>query len=401
MKLLPANNRGHHPDSPSSLQSTSACAHFENLQRETAAAAAGTLQHHAAETRDLSMLTEQEQVDAVQRCIALEDRYINELKSDGLEVQVIREEYLAVCDEKVVAPDGTEWQGITGGYPDTLLLARRPEGSLAAVLDWKFGKVLVTPTASNLQGMAYALAVLQKYPDVQEVLVIFYHPHIEMDAHRPEYSHVFTRDDMGAMELTIRRIVAQKHEARKGGWGSEIAPVPSTELCVWCAKIGTCPAVQQLALVAHQKHEQLDLPVEVRPAYLTDPDSMRKVYQVSKVLETFAKSVRARITDAVATEGVVIPGMRLVTKTDRNITSVSKVAQIALGHGLSQAEFEACLSLPITKVETAIKSKYARGQGKAVIDDFRQMLEESGAVEEGRPYSYLMESKRAVDEIDV
>ena len=68
---LPANDRGHHPDSPSSLQSTAACAHFENLQRETAAAAAGTLQHHAAETRDLSKLDEQEQVDAVNRCIAI------------------------------------------------------------------------------------------------------------------------------------------------------------------------------------------------------------------------------------------------------------------------------------------------------------------------------------------
>jgi hypothetical protein len=325
---LPANDRGHHPDSPSSLQSTAVCAHFENLQRETAAAAAGTLQHHAAETRDLSQLDEQEQVDAVKRCIAIEDTMINTLKAAGFEVETIREEYLAVCpDEKTKAKDGKLWDGLTGGYPDTLLLARRPEGSLAVVLDWKFGKVLVTPTASNLQGMSYSLAVLQKYTDVQEVLVQFYHPHIEQDAHKPEYSHTFSRDDMGAMELTIRRVVERKRTALREGWNSSISPVPSTELCVWCAKIGTCPAVLSLALTMYQKHERLELPVEVRPAYLTDPDSMRKIYQVLKVLETFVKSGRARIMDAVITEGVVIPGMRVVTKTDRKVTSVRKAAQ--------------------------------------------------------------------------
>ena len=245
MNSLPANNRGHHPDSPSSLQSTAACAHFENQQRESAAATAGTLQHHAAETRDLSQLTEQEQIDAVRRCIELEDTLIASLKRAGFSVEVIREQYLAVCaDEKSIAPDGQAWDGITGGYPDTLLLARRPEGSLAAVLDWKFGQVLVTPTVSNLQGMAYALAVLQKYPDVAEAMVQFYHPHIEADAPQPEYTHTFTRADMPAMELTIRRVVARKRYAKLAGWHGDTPPVPSTDLCIYCAKLGTCPAVQ-------------------------------------------------------------------------------------------------------------------------------------------------------------
>ena len=275
---LPANNRGHHPDSPSGLQSTAACAHFENLQRETAAATAETLQHHAAETRDLSKLDDQEQVDAVKRCIDIEDSLITKLTASGFEVEVAREQYLAVCSsEKSTASDGVVWDGITGGYPDTLLLARRPEGSLAAVLDWKFGQVLVTPTASNLQGIAYALAVLQKYDDVQEVLIQFYHPHVEKDLHKAEYTHTFTRDDMGAMEITVRQVIAQKHEAKRGGWANSlISPTPSTDLCVWCAKIATCPAVQQLALVAHQKHEQLAMPVEVRPAYPPEPKTMTR-----------------------------------------------------------------------------------------------------------------------------
>ena len=395
---IPTNDRGHHPDSPSSLQSTAACAHFENLQRETAAAAAGTLQHHAAETRDLSQLDEQEQVDAVKRCLAIEDDLIGSLTAAGFDVEIIREEYLAVCaDEKISAEDGKLWDGLTGGYPDTLLLARRSEGTLAVVLDWKFGQMLVTPTASNLQGMAYALAVLQTYTDVAEVMVQFYHPHIELDTPQPEYSHTFSRDDMGAMELTIRRVVAQKRDAARDGWDSSIAPVPSTLLCVWCSKLGTCPAVQSLALITHQKHEKLELPVEVSPQYLTDPTSMRKIYQVSKVLETFAKAVRDRIIDAVITEDVKVPGMTLVSKANRKVTSVRKVAQIATNSGLTQDEFESCVTVPITAVETAIKAKQPRGHGKTAVEEFRQMLEQSGAIVEGTPYSYLTESRKNRD----
>lgn len=400
--------RGHHPDSPSSLQPSAACPHFTNLQRETEASAAGTLQHKAAETRDLTILDDVEQVEAVKRCLAIEDGWVERLRKMPQQpsVQLVREQYLAVCrDESVVDVHGQEWHGVTGGYPDTVIMVIDNTDNtfaLAVILDWKFGKHLVTPTKDNLQGKAYALAVLQAQPTINEVLVQFYHPYIEGDAPKPEYTHTFTRADMPQMELEIRNVIARKRRAQSEGWKSDIKPCPSTNLCLFCAHLdcATCPAVSELALVTSAKYEPLSVPAEIRPAYLTQPEHMKAAYRISGVVEKLAKQLRKRITDAVITEGVQIDGMQVVTKADREVVSVEAVAEAAAEFGVEKEAFTECLSLPITKVETLVKTKAPKGKGAALVREFQKALEERGAVKKGRPYSYLVEAKED-DAVDV
>jgi hypothetical protein len=391
--------RGHHPDSPSGLQSSAACPHFVNLQRDTAASAAGVLQHKAAEIRDFSILEEPEQVDAVKRALAVEDEWISRLMGFGLEVEIIREEYLAVCPEETVLDEhGQKWTGITGGYPDTELLGRHKETKevlLIVILDWKFGKILVTPTKDNLQGKAYALAALQRWATAGEVLVQFYHPYAEAAAPLPEYTHTFTRADMPQMELEIRHVRAQKHRAKAEGWGSDIKPRPCSNLCIWCARLdrAECPAVAGLALVASAKYEPLSVPAEIRPAYLTEPAHMKAAYRISGVVEKLAKALRRRITDAVITEGVEIEGMKVVTKSDREVASVDAVLEAAQEFGVTADEFKTCINLPITKVEALVKAKAPKGKGAPLVREFQKALEERGATKKGKPYSYLVEAK--------
>ena len=386
--------RGHHPDSPSSLQSSAQCPHFQNQDRESEASAAGTLQHLAAEKRDLSILDEEAQVAAVTRAIALEDATISEL-SEQFQVEVIREQYLPVASDERRG----EWVGITGGYPDTLIVARDPDSkqSLAVLLDWKFGKHLVTPTEVNLQGMAYALAVFQKYPEVNEVKVVFYHPHIEVSSQLSEYTHVFNRDDSADMELKIRFVLAQKEAAKRG----EVPENPSANLCVWCAKLATCPAVRRLAQITSAKYESLVVPDEVRPAYIAHPEDMRRAHVLASTLEKFSKAVKARIRDAVLTEGANVPGLKPVTKADREVTDITLVRDIAFQHGVTEEQFNQCLSLPLTKVEEAVKKLAPKGKGAAAVREFATDLEDNGAVVKGKPYTYLVEDKSIDNAIDV
>lgn len=396
--------RGHHPDSPSSLQPSAACSHFVNHQRETDASAAGTLQHKAAETRDLSILEDLDQIEAVKRCLAIEDGWVARLTALDFAVTVVREKYLAVCPrEHITDEHGRVWDGITGGYPDTQLVAYNPTSKqrLLVILDWKFGKHLVTPTRDNLQGMAYSLAALQEYEDATECVVVFYHPHIEGDEQKPEYQHVFTRADMAEMELRIRNVIARKRRAQREGWASDIKPCPSTNLCLFCDYVdkASCPAVAQLALVSSAKYEPLSVPDEVRPSYLTDPAHMKDAYRISGVIEKLAKQIRKRVTDAVITEGVVIDGMQVVTKSDREVQSVEAVAEAAAEFGVDKSDFTECLSLPITKVETLVKAKAPKGKGAALVREFQKALEERGAVKKGKPYSYLIESKEDAIEV--
>lgn len=400
--------RGHHPDSPSSLQSTAQCPHFENQDRESEASIAGTLQHTATERRDTSILTEDAHIAAVYRAIAIEDAEIALLRDmvadaqvqaedDGTNgrVRVIREQYLAVgADER-----RGEWVGVTGGYPDTLIIASAPDWDteIATIFDWKFGQHLVTPTAQNLQGMAYALGVFQAYPRVAEVKVVFYHPHIEVTGRIEEYSHVFLRDDAPDMELKIRFVLAQKEAAKRG----EVPENPSSNLCVWCAKLATCPAVRRLAQVTTAKYEGLAVPEEVRPAYIASPEDMRKAHLLASTLEKFAKAVKARIRDAVVTEGAEVPGLRPVTKADREVVSISAVRDVAFQHGVTVEQFESCLSLPLGKIEAAVKSLAPKGKGAAAVREFSTSLEDAGAVAKGKPYTYLVEDKSLESSVDV
>jgi putative NIF3 family GTP cyclohydrolase 1 type 2 len=395
--LAHAEDRGHHPDSPSSLQASAACAHFKNRGGTSPAAIAGTRQHAAVESRDLSALVDEAEVDAVTRCIALEDELIAQMGNAGAEdVLVEHEIYLAVDpDEVVTDAEGRVWRGITGGSPDTRATGRWPGGGqLALILDWKCGKNLVTPTAKNLQGMAYALATLQEQPNVQEVMVVFYHPHIERDQRLPEYTATFSRDDMARMLTTIRAVVKRKHLAQERGW-IEVPPEPHYDLCQWCARIGECPAMYRLAVETRAKYARVEVPAEVHPAYLSEPAGMSAVYRLSKLVETWAKAARKRVLDAVLTEDVSLPDMRVVTKSDRSVLDMGAVARVAAEFGVTEEELQGCINLPITKLEEVIKTKAAPRQGAARVREFQSLAEAAGAVGKGSPYCYLTEVKQA------
>jgi hypothetical protein len=401
--LAKAEDRGHHPDSPSSLQASAACAHFANRGGTSPAAIAGTRQHAAVESRDLSALVDEAEVDAVNRCIALEDDLIGRLGEAGAdEVEVEHEIYLAVePEEEVTDAEGRVWKGITGGSPDTRAVAHwhGAKAQLALILDWKCGKNLVTPTAKNLQGMAYALATLQEKPQVDEVMVVFYHPHIERDERLAEYTAVFTRADMPRMLTTIRAVVKRKHLAQERGW-IEVPPEPHYDLCQWCARIGECPAMYQLAVETRAKYARVEVPAEVHPAYLTEPAGMSAVYRLSKLLETWAKAARKRVLDAVLTEDISLPDMRVVTKADRSVFDLAAVGRIAAEFGVTEEELQSCINLPITKLEEVIKAKAAPRQGAARVREFQGLAEAAGAVGKGTPYSYLAEVKHGAATTD-
>lgn len=384
--------RGHHPDSPSSLQASEACPHFANEQRaDTRAADAGTLQHKAAETRDLSILDHEDQANAVRRCLALEDRITGELLGlTGQQATIVREEYLSVSPgEKTEG-----WDGITGGYPDVLLLS----SNLAVLLDWKFGQQFVTPTAENLQGIAYALGVFEKYKHVDEVRVIFHHPYLEVEAPLPEYDHVFSRSQAPELELRIRTVIARKHEASKAGFAGPIPPSPRTNLCLWCAKKATCPALAGLAVKISEKYSEVTAPSAVRIAELRKPEDYSAAFRAANLLESWAKDVKRRCVDAAMTEDVSIPGYELVRRQERKIQSVSVVRDHAIRAGLTLAEFEECVTLPITKVEDRIADKVKAAGGKAApkIREFQEHLVEAGAVTMADGYVYLKEVKTKV-----
>ena len=396
---LDTAKRGHHPFSASALQSLEACPHQVSRGGTSAAAEAGVLLHKAVEIRDMSILDTPEQVAAAQRCVALEDyeaKCLSQIGSPKDKLEITGEVYLPVVGEHVeVDENGVEWKGITGGSCDRIFV----KGSLAVVLDWKFGQHLVTPTAENTQGMVYAAAVMEEWPKVDEVKVTFFHPYLEVSEGAslpfPEYTHIFSREELPDLHLRIRLIIAKAKRARLEGFDSGLPAIPKTALCLYCKHMeqADCPALGKLMVLGGSKHKEILVPDVFNPMQLATPEQYGLAYKFANQFELVAKAIKKRVTDAACKEGVSVAGYEIASRKERQIGSASGVKAIAIKHGITEDEFDGCVSLPITKVEEKIKQKAGKGKGAGAVRDFQHDLEESGLVSVSDGYSFLREIK--------
>lgn len=332
-------------------------------------------------------------ISLVNKCIEYEDTVISRLKIGG-RVDIVREKYLAVGDDKV-----GQWVGVTGGYPDTLIM----RGSEGVILDWKFGKVPVSPTKDNLQGIAYAAGAFYAYPELKTVEVHFFHPRQGWSSADQErlYVHTFHRHELPALELRIRVVITRKHAAqlaaKNGDWSQA---TPKHDLCVFCAKHAECPKVNALIVSGVSKYENLTVPSELVEYRLDSPTRVAQAHRFASQLKTICESVLKRCTDAAVTEGLKPDGYTIVKSARRQVLSVRKFVELALDYGLNENEAVELLSVPIGEFETLIKSRAAKGQGAAKLRAFKQALAETGVTQVGKPFYFLRAAKSPAEQAD-
>jgi hypothetical protein len=393
IKTLDTAQRGHHPDSPSGLQSSEACPGFQNEQRTSQAADDGVLQHKAYETRDLSILDGDEEMElAVQDMIAYEDTVVGKYRLNNEPFRIVRESYLHVGDETVVDDGNRQWLGITGGSPDTEIIAQKR----ADILDAKFGRVPVTPTKDNLQAKSYVLGRFQKSPELEQITFHFRLPYQKWspEEHERRFVHTFYRREIPALELHVRTVIARKKQCIAQIVANEWSLCrPKHELCVWCARKADCPKVGAIIETGVSKYHDLVVPEEVKEYRLDTTERVAQAYRFANQLQTICKSVKKRCVDAAVTEGLLPPGFSIVKSSRREVTSVRKFVETAIDAGLSEDEAVELLNVPITSFEKAIKEKAPKGTGAPKVRAFAAALEEAGATKDGRPFYFLREQK--------
>lgn len=389
--VAPAVDRGHHPDSPSSLQASEACPLFENEQRvetEKSASAKGTLQHKAAETRDLTILHGDEAMtSAVQKCLDYEDRVIAYFRSRGLEPVVEAEIYLSVGDDLITDEQKKQWEGITGGFPDKIIYSFAL--GEAHILDWKFGAVPVTPTKDNVQGHSYELGARKHLgPRIKAITVHFFAPNQGWSDEQQEekYIETFYPEGAQARELRIRTIIAAKKSMHA-------VPRARVDLCIWCAKKGDCPANRAAIIPLEGKYEDLVCPDVVAPHKLALPSQFAAAYKFAGQVELWAKAVKSRCTDAVLKDGMEIPGYAVVRRQTRSVQSVRLLLKAALKRGVRFKELLDIVDVPLGKIEDLVKAKAEKGKGALAIRQLASDFEECGATVKGNPYHFLREIK--------
>lgn len=410
LQIMNEEIRLHHPYSPSSLQNREACPKYQNRNSTSEAAIFGTIQHTVAETREDDARLSDRQAEAVSECIAfVEERAFRYPGGQTLqEVYLPIDEDVCVVTEKSVeqfdiyTEDGQTspgfrarivnrvFEGTTAGYLDFAVISA--DETEAEIIDFKYGKNAVTDAEDNLQGIGYMLGLKRKFPKLAKCRVIFLMPHID------ELSeHLFDLSSPAELYLRIRTVVGRSVEAAKNPEDFSSAR-PNVGTCVFCALVGRCPKVAELALKTSQKYRPLQIPDNVNPTTLNDPKDVDAGIRLADVLKVWAEAFRRQATEKTIENSDFVPsGYILVTTQKRKLLDARRFADMAktfLPDGVRE-EVEKLFDIPIGPVEDLISAAAPRGSKEKTVEEFGQRVKDAGIIELGNPFAFLRQSKKS------
>jgi len=412
-----AEERVHHPYSPSTLQSLEACPCYQSRPSQHVRTIIGTLAHKATETRVDDAQLDDDDASAVAQCLDFYDRrkrmmedsrqkaiarlgiQLNDVAAhvhgtpydhsqEDTAVDLVAKNFPEVIEllETYLSVDNCifdDAKATTAGYVDRVIISH--DRKSAELFDWKFGLWPIEKAENNLQGIAYVLGLFREYPSIESAKFFFKQPLLD-----DIQEATFTRADVAALYLRVQVVVAQAREARRlmalNDWSKARPMVPA---CNFCAHLGRCPKVIEIACKVGSKFFPLEIPENITPTMVLSKESTTLAIRLSQVLATWAKAFRAVLTDRVIRRDALPPdGFTLTSRSEREIVDSAKYKAIALDY-LTESEYSALLDISLTAVEKEISKKAERGQKTATVDAFKKKLEDSGAIKHGDSYAFL------------
>lgn len=399
-----STERPHHPFSPSTLQAREASPCWTPTNEENEAAKAGTKQHDAFASGDLSGLAD-EQAEMVQQCLNYFDR-IRATRRRQCEVDeqciYLSEVYLPVDDDLVFnSATQKEIQSTTAGYIDSAIVSGNKKH--ADLIDLKFGLWEVEPAETNLQGIAYLLGLALKYPTLESVTVHFLQPYLDsVDV------HIFHKKDFPALYLRVKQTVLraiawqEDHEQAKYlGDLSEVEWFPTNSTCRFCARLGRCGAAMRLAHHISDKYQPIPLPKQLDPLMVADPKHASEIMKLADLMVLWGAAVRREVTEEAIRSETAPDGYRFVSNSGQpKILNAKQVLEIAEKQfGVTPEQAAEATSITLGPLEAAVEKNTPRGQKSAESKRFREVLEEARAVAKGRPFTYIQQIKNSpIDE---
>ncbi len=248
------------------------------------------------------------------------------------------------------------------------------KGSHVDLVDFKFGRTEVDDADINIQGQAYLLGVMDKYPELETATVHFILPR------RDEVlTHDYTRADMEDIRLRINLIVgkatAETPDLR-----------PNTEGCRYCKHKLSCSALSDKLLPLAKKYDkavgdfELKLWGSYSPAEIEDPDTLSKMLNVAQVVDRWAESAKRQALKLAIEEGLEIPGYNLHFRNATLKIESGQDAYDALEDLLTPEEFMDACNVSLTNLAKKYAEKLPRGEKKNARALVEARLEEVGAI---------------------
>jgi len=317
------------------------------IDEESDDAAMGTMLHACMEQGTTP--EDPEDAEAVAWCREMEKALCEKhlgMKENWIDVQTVREVRLFERDR------------LFSGKPDMVAVWDRK----AFVVDYKFGRIPVSPAECNLQLSALAVLVMDGHEayHADEVFVCILQPY----ASRKEPAVCrYTRESVEQARAFFRACIEQAQD--------EHAPLkPSEKACRYCRAKSSCPAVK-LALV------------QVTSGDLTagweewSPEKRREAYDLAKLAKKWAASVESKVKADLRAE-VEIPGLVLAPgKKAFTVTDAAAAFQILNGlfpDDITAQAFAACCKVGITDLDKLVHSVRKAADAGAKVAESKDWL---------------------------
>lgn len=357
----------------------------------------GTKQHQVAETGLDDITIPDEKAAGVASGL----QFLDERRAFYPGHSYATEEYLAIDEEiiEILRPDGTlpedfptRYLGTTAGYLDARIVSA--DETEAEVVDFKFGQVAVEQADNNLQGGAYALGLLKKFPKLRKITVWFVMPH------RDDVSGCqFDLTELAEMRLRIKVVVARAVLAHADLQDFSMA-TPNQGACMFCSNIGRCPKIAEIALNVGKKYSPLDIPASISTVVFTDPTEVANGLKLAGIIKTWAEAYRTQAT-AKSIESDFIPvGYKLVSSAKRSIVNAKKLGDFAktyLPEG-DREKVEGLYDIALGAVEKLISVAMPRGEKEKAVKAFGAAAIDAGLLKLGAPFAFLRQDNAKSEE---
>ena len=358
-------DRPHARHSPSSLAYKEVCPGFMSDPTPSAASEEGTRCHLSLETgNDVGL--DDEQLQVVSMCRDYVAGIEADVRAHG-DVTMLREVKLKIAG------------CLTFGTADLVIMSAG--GTAADLADFKFGRNPVADAEVNVQLQAYALGLLEMFPNLRVVRV-----HILLPRRDEVSCAHYTRADEARIRLRVETIIAR-------------ASLPEPDLyptdgCLWCSRKGKCAALHNHALkITSGYSDELVLPDQFHASQIFDPAVMARALQVARVMEKWCESVRHHALQ-MRLSGVEIPGHELRTRSGTRSITDALAAWGVVRDRVSPDRFIECCAVSLPQLEEVVAATAPRG-GKAKAK--RQLCEsliEVGAYGTGGESTYLTRTRK-------
>jgi len=358
--------RDHAEHSPSSLKEKAKCPGFRNDQSgDKSAANRGTLGHKAVEVENVEIIPLDDPAlrEAAGACI----KYIQNLrKKCGAGIEEIRERRYHMHDQF--------------GHIDYVIIHNN--GTSAELIDYKFGWGKYE--ADSPQFWAYAVGIFDAHRKLKDITV-----HVLLPFQNVIDTETWTREF--DLEILSSKTLAIIERAKR----NEPADYMTGGHCAWCNTRATCPALNALAITVATKYkaDELTLPAEYDPAFITDPEQIALAKRVAPIMESWASKVNARALEMRLMEGIEIPGWELAEKSTPFKITDAQAAWEVVKNKITPEAFATCAEVKIGELEKVFSRTAEKGQMGKSKAELREALLTCGAAKVEGTVQYLKKSK--------